>query len=135
MRLLGRFDEARRDGMGLHLAQLKQREPGLTDELLQTMVSSLCEMNIIQRAESGAWLLARDLHSVALRELYEGMALRVPTGDLCLPQRHDPIGRAAHDALETLRAPLHAPLEQSIASYLEAGGSATPHSPKPDLPG
>jgi membrane protein len=135
MRLLGRFDEARRDGLGLHLAQLKQREPGLTDELLQTMVSSLCEMNIIQRAESGAWLLTRDLHAVTLLELYEGMALRVPTGELCLPQRHDAIGRAAHEALETLRAPLRNPLEQSIASYLEAAATPSTRPPALDLPG
>ena len=57
LRLLGRFDEARRDGHGLHLADIQKREPGLTDELLQTMISALCEMNIIQRGESGAWLL------------------------------------------------------------------------------
>ena len=133
LRLLGRFDEARRDGLGLHLAELKQREPGLTDELLQTMITALCEMNIVQRAESGAWLLSRDLHSVGLEELYEGMSLRVPTGDLCLPQRHDPIGRAAHAALEQLRAPLRAPLERSVASYLEDAAAASPTT-GPELP-
>ena len=135
MRLLGRFDEARRSGLGLHLAELKAREPGLTDELLQTMISALCEMNIVQRAESGAWLLSRDLHAVGLAELYEGMSLRVPTGELCLPQRHDPIGRAAHAALEELRAPLRAPLDRSVASYLEdaAAGALSP-TPGPDLP-
>lgn len=134
MRLLGRFDEARREGLGLHLAQLTEREPGLTDELLQTMISALCEMSIVQRAESGAWLLSRDLHSVGLVELYEGMALRVPTGDLCLPQRHDPIGRAAHAALEQLRAPLRAPLDRSVASYLEEAASGPAFPPGPDLP-
>lgn len=134
MRLLGRLDEARRDGLGLHLAQLQQREPGLTDDMLQTMISALCEMNIVQRAESGAWLLSRDLQAVGLLELYEGMSLRVPLGELCLPQRHDPIGRAAYAALEQLRAPLRAPLDRSVASYLEEAASAPTHPPGPDLP-
>ena len=120
LRLLARFDEARRDGLGLHLAEIKQREPGLTDELLQWMVSELCLMNIIQRGESGAWLLSRDLASVTLKELYEHMRLRVPTADLCLPQRHDAIGRVAAHALEQLREPLVPPLSRTVASLLEA---------------
>jgi membrane protein len=120
LRLLGRFDEARRDGLGLHLAEIKQREPGLTDELLQAMISALCEMNIIQRGESGAWLLSRDLHAVQLDELYVNMKLRIPLGEVCLPLRHDAIGRSAAQALEDLRVPLVAPLSRSIADLLEA---------------
>src|SRR4249919_1561042 len=116
LRLLGRFDEARRDGLGLHLAQVQQREPGLTDELLQTMVSALCEMNIIQRGESGAWLLSRDLRAVSLNEIYVHMRLRIPVNDLCLPQRHDPIGRVAAHVLDSLREPLVDPLSRDIAS-------------------
>jgi membrane protein len=131
LRVLGRFDEARRDGLGLHLAQLQQREPGLTDELLQTMVSALCDMNIIQRGESGAWLLARDLGSVSLQEIYEGMHLRVPTGDLCLPQRHDAIGRIAQAALEHLREPLRDALQRNIAELLAA---PPPPSESKELP-
>jgi membrane protein len=92
----------------------------LTDELLQTMVSQLCEMNIIQRGESGAWLLARDLRSVSLQEIYEGMKLRLPTGELCLPQRNDPIGRAAQATLDALREPLRASLQHNVAELLEA---------------
>ena len=126
MRVLGRFDEARRDGLGLHLAQLQQREPGLTDELLQTMVSALCEMNIIQRGESGAWLLARDLRSVTLQEIYEGMALRLPTGELCLPQRHDPLGRVAQAALDKLRDPLRESLQRNVADLLSAPAPVVP---------
>ncbi|MEO8161870.1 MAG: YihY family inner membrane protein [Arenimonas sp.] len=126
LRVLGRFDEARKHGQGLHLGQLKQREPGLTDELLQSMVSSLCHMNILQHGESGAWLLSRDLQAVDLGELYEGMALRVPTGELCLPQRHDAIGRAAQAALAQLRESLQGALGRSVASYLEDPHPSTP---------
>jgi membrane protein len=120
MRLLGRFEEARRGGQGLHLAQIRQREPGMTDELVQTLVSGLCELNIVARAESGAWLLTRDLGSVPVGEVYEGLHLRVPPPDaeLCLPSRQDAIGRAAQAALEQLRAPLKLPLERSVASFL-----------------
>jgi membrane protein len=119
LRLLGRFDEARRDGRGLHLADIQKREPGLTDELLQTIISALCELNIIQRGESGAWLLSRDLSGVSLGEVYMHMRLRVPLGDLCLPQKHDAIGRVAAHIVDQLRAPLVDPLSRDIASLLE----------------
>ncbi len=120
MRLLGRFEEARRNGLGLHLAQIRQREPGMTDELAQTLVSGLCHLNIITRAESGAWLLSRDLATVSVGEVYEGLHLRVPPPDeaLCLPSRQDAIGRAAQAALEQIRASLKSPLERSVASFL-----------------
>jgi len=118
MRLLGRFEEARRDGLGLHLAQIKQREPSLTDDLLQQMISSLCEMNILQRSESGAWLLSRDLDSVSLGELYEGMGLRIPANEVPLPSRQDAIGRASRSALDHLRLSLQAPLQRNVGSFL-----------------
>jgi membrane protein len=119
LRLLGRFDEARKDGKGLHLADIQKREPGLTDELLQTIISALCELNIIQRGESGAWLLSRDLGAVSLGEVYTHMKLRVPLGELCLPQRHDEVGRVAAHVLDQLREPLVEPLSRSIASLLQ----------------
>jgi membrane protein len=120
MRLLGRFEEARRDGLGLHLSQLKQREPSLTDELLQRMISALCEMKILHRSESGAWLLSRDLDMVSLGELYECLDLHIPGGELALPSRQDAIGRAAAAALDHLRLPLQQPLEASVGSFLSA---------------
>lgn len=120
MRLLGRFEEARRDGLGLHLSQIKQREPSLTDELLQRLIAALCGLNILQRAETGAWLLSRDLDSVTLGELYESMDLRISIADLNLPARQDPIGRASSAALEHLRAPLREPLERTIGSFFHS---------------
>lgn len=123
MRLLGRFEEARRDGIGLHLLQIKQREPSLTDEFLQRMISALCEMNIIKRSESGAWLLSRDLDAVSLGEIYEGMSLRIPSAELTLPSRQDAIGRASSSTLDELRQPLKAPLERSVGSFLNLNSS------------
>ena len=120
MRLLGRFEEARRDGLGLHLAEIHLHEPSFTDELLQRMISSLCQLNIIKRSESGAWLLSRDLDKVSLDEIYEGLALRIPTADVCLPSRQDAIGRASTAALEHLRDPLHVPLQSTVGSFLNA---------------
>jgi membrane protein len=124
LRLLGRLEQARRDGRGAHLLELQQREPSLTDDALQRMLCALADLNIVQRAEHGAWLLSRDLADVPLAELYEHAALRVPIADLSLPQRNDALGRAASQAMDELRAGLHDPLHRSIASFLPSKDSS-----------
>ena len=118
LRLLGRMEQARRDGLGLHMVDLQAREPMLTDDLLQRMLSGLSALHIVQRAEDGGWLLSRDLATVTLGELHEGLGLRIPGPSAGLPGFDDPLGRRATRALEHLRQPLQAPFARSVASFL-----------------
>ena len=116
LRLIGRFDEARRSGRGLHLDDLREREPILTDALVQQMLGKLQSIGLIARAESGEWLLARDLDGLTLGELYEACQLRIPTAEAWVPAHDDALGRASLDALDTLRVPLREVLGRSVAS-------------------
>jgi membrane protein len=118
LRLLGRLEESRRGGAGLHLADIQRREPSLTDDALADMLHALDELNIVKRAEEGAWLLSRDLAEVPLAEIYEHVRLRVPSVELVLPLRNDALGRAGSRAMDELREALHDPLQRSVASYL-----------------
>ena len=118
LRLLGRMEEARRLGRGLHMVDIQDSEPMLTDDLLQRMLSGLSGLNIVQRAEDGGWLLSRDLATVTLGELHEGLGLRIPGPSAGLPGFDDPLGRRATRALEHLRQPLQAPFARSVASFL-----------------
>lgn len=117
LRLLGRMNAARRSGQGLHLADMQSLEPMLTDDLLQRMLSGLSELNIVRRAEDGGWLLARDLATVSLGELHEGLGLRIPCTETSLPGFDDPLGRDATRALEHLRQPLQSPMSRSVGSF------------------
>jgi membrane protein len=117
LRLLGRLNQARRGGKGLHIADLQESEPMFTDDLLQRMLGGLSQLNILRRAEDGAWLLSRDLDSVSLGELHEGLALRVPGPIHGLPGYDDPIGRDAARALANLQDPLAVPLSRSVGSF------------------
>jgi len=117
LRLLGRLEEVRRDGQGLHLAEIQEREPMLTDDLLRTMLAGLSDLNIVRRSEDRAWLLSRDLDTVTLGELHAGLKLRIPGPSAGLPGYDDPMGRCATRALEHLRKPLQDPLARSVASF------------------
>lgn len=119
LRMLGRFQVARVDGEGLTSAQIQQLEPGLTDSMLQLLLSKMAAINVVQRAENGEWLLARDLDEVPLRELYEAAQLRVPMIATLPEQQLDALGIAVAAVLTQLREPLQMPLQQPVSTIYQ----------------
>ena len=120
LRLLARFNEARANGEGLHSDDILRLEPILTDSLVQEMLAQLSEIKVVLRAESGEWLLARDLDDLTLAELYEACQLRIPIAEAHLPCRDDALGQATVAALDELRIPLRALLKRRV-STIHAG--------------
>lgn len=125
LRLLGRFKVARAQGKGLHSDEIQQLEPMLTDALVQQMLAQLGEIGLLSRAESGEWLLARDLDQLSLGELYEACQLRIPVAEAHLPHHEDALGQAALGALDELRLPLRELLKRRVSSlYADVGHAA-----------
>jgi len=120
LRLLSRLDACRGTGQGLHLQQMQEIEPMMTDDLLQQLLSGLTGLHIVIRSENGGWILTRDLDSVTLNELYERLNLRIPMKQVSLPGSDDAHGRPAIDALSHLREPLGDPLSRSVGSFIRA---------------
>jgi membrane protein len=116
IRLLARFNEARRLGRGLHVDQILRIEPLLTDGLAQQLLAQLCDINVVRRAEDGEWLLARDLDELSMAELYEACQLRIPIAEAHLPCRDDALGPAAVAAIDELRIPLRDLLKRRVSS-------------------
>ena len=119
LRLLGRFAQARQQGKGLHTDEIQQLEPMLTDSLVQQMLGQLDEIGLVSRAESGEWLLARDLDDVTLGDLYEACHLRVPSQEAHLPCRDDALGQVAADAIDDLRMPLRDLLKRRVSTLFD----------------
>lgn len=116
LRMLGRFQHARAAGNGLTSEQIEAMEPSLTDSMVQSLLGRMASINVLQRAESGQWLLARDLDDVRLDELYEAAQLRIPAVDVPVPQPDDALGVAVRDTIAQLRTPLQQPLRQPVSS-------------------
>lgn len=116
LRMLGRFSEVRRQGRGLHSDEIQQLEPMLTDDLVQQLLTQLCGIGLLRRAESGEWLLSRDLDEVAMAELYQACELRIPIAEAHLPGRDDPLGTVAIAELDQLRMPLRDLLKRRVSS-------------------
>ena len=119
LRMLGRFQQARAHGRGLHSDEIQELEPILTDHLVQDLLGQMAAINVVSRAEGGEWLLARDLEHVTLGELYEAARLRVPVNEAHLPHRDDALGAAVMRAIDGLRLPLRDQLKQRVSSIYE----------------
>lgn len=119
LRMLGRFAGARAAGKGLHSDEIQRLEPILTDTLVQQMIGQLCAIGLLNRAETGEWLLARDLDHLTLAELYEACQLRIPVAEAHLPCREDALGHQAMAALDELRMPLRELLKRRVSSLYE----------------
>lgn len=115
LRMLGRFNEARARGKGLHSDQIQALEPMLTDALIQQMLGQLSEINLLRRDEEGEWLLARDLDDMTLADLYEACQLRIPVAEAHLPCGDDSLGISARAALDDLRVPLRDLLKRKVS--------------------
>ncbi|HET8819279.1 MAG TPA: YihY family inner membrane protein [Xanthomonadaceae bacterium] len=126
LRMLGRFAQAREKGQGLHSDDIERMEPMLTDALVQQLLAQFDEINLLRRAETGEWLLARDLDDLTLADLYETCQLRVPVAEVHLPCRDDALGQASIAALDELRLPLRDLLRRRVASIYEDPKGATP---------
>lgn len=118
------FIDAQRDGRQLRTADLMRGRPYLSDTLAQRYLAGLAGAGIIHRTESGAWVLARDIASTTLADLYESGDYRIPTGDIRLPDDgHDEALRL----LNGLRDDIRAGLDVRLAEVF-------PPAPPPDPP-
>jgi len=126
LRMLGRFAERRREGRGLHSDEIQRLEPMLTDELVQEMLGELCVIGLLSRAESGEWLLARDLDDLTMADLYEACQLRIPIAEAHLPCRDDALGIAAVGEVDQLRLPLRDLLKRRVSTVYDIPPSGTP---------
>ncbi|MBS0381838.1 MAG: YihY family inner membrane protein [Proteobacteria bacterium] len=116
LRVVQRFAEAQRAGEGLAESALLRDERFLTADLLQRYLGDLRRTGLIQRGESGNWLLARDLDSVHVDDLFRIGGYRLPTDPVLLevaaaglaPQARAVLLRASAAERDSLAHPLRA---------------------------
>ena len=133
LRVLARFVAAHRTGTGLHSEELLRAEPFLTDDLLQRYLGDLHRVGLIQRGETGEWVVVRDLRRIDLREIYEEGGYRLAlSGDRVADAGDEPAGTASA-LLDDLGRQVRAALSISLAELFPADVSspATPATPVP----
>jgi membrane protein len=130
LRVLGHFAAAQRRGCGLHAETLLAAEPYLTDDLLQRFLGDLHRVGLVQRSESGEWVLIRDLKSATLLDVYEQGGYRLP---LAPPRLAGEERRRVAELLDCLARELHAGLDVPLDELFQpADRSIAGRAPAPD---
>jgi membrane protein len=131
LRVLARFVAAHRAGQGLHSEALLATEPFLTDDLLQRYLGDLHRVGLLQRGESGEWVVVRDLRGIDLREIYEQGRYRLAL-DADGAADASEIGETAAVLLDELGRHVSTALDVSLAELFP--GDVPSPSPAATLP-
>lgn len=122
MRVLQHFVIAQRDGKGLCEADLMQRELFLTADLLQRYLVDLQCARMIRRTDGDEWVLARDLETASLDDVFRAGDYRLPFDALTLQRASTGLLPEVKVALQraesALRGNLAVPLRSVFSSAL-----------------
>jgi membrane protein len=133
LRVLGHFIVAQRAGTALHSRDLCEREPFLTDDVIQEFLRQLGNAGLIRRGDDGAWALTRDLATATLYDLYAGSDYRLPSG-APLPgsagQAPDAVAsRRLDQVMAELRERMNVPLSEIFPAPPRSNQATEPESP------
>lgn len=120
LRVLQHFAAAQREGAGLHSDELRRRERFLGDDLLQRYLGDLCRAGLLTRAESGQWVLSRDLSSASLVDLYRAGGYRLPLDRAALERAAAGLSPQAQSAVFAAVESLHSHLSLPLAMLFGA---------------
>lgn len=134
LRVFAHFAAAQREGRGLSADELRAREPFLSDDLVQRYLRDLDRARLTRRSGYGDFVLARDLASMSLYDLYAGSGYRIPLGEP-LPAGRDGVPDATATlqldaAARDLRAALAAPLSEIFPPLPRSDALGQGHSTK-----
>ena len=110
LRVVQHFAAAQRAGSALEEGALTERERFLTTGLLQRYLGDLARAGLIRRADTGGWVVARDLDSVSVADLFHAGGYRLPEDTLALQRAAAGLAPEARVTLQRAEAALKANL-------------------------
>jgi membrane protein len=80
-RLVGYLWKAQTEGKSLSTEQMLESLEGSTEPVLANQIGLLFDAGLVERSDSGNWLLCRDLDTVSLLDLYRAGEFYLPVGE------------------------------------------------------
>ena len=114
--VLRHFVEAQRSGDCVDPADLRVREPYLRSALIAAYIDDLQQADLIQRGETGGWLLCRSLDSTDLLRVYRHTSYRLPLQPV---DEAAALGIALPPELLAMLAELAAALQAKLGARLD----------------
>jgi membrane protein len=115
LRIIARFAEADRRQIRLSYEALTQLEPNISELMQRSYLKGLARIGLLQSDNHDHWWLNKPLKHFKLRDLHQGLGLRIPIESIRIPSQDDAIDACVMPIIAILRGSLAAPLERPLS--------------------
>jgi membrane protein len=115
LRLVARFQQARERHEHLPFNGLSQLEPNIAEPMLRSYLAGMAGIGLIESDSHDHWWLSGPLSGFTLKDLHQGLGLRIPVEHINLPSQDDDIDARILPIIEVLRGSLKTPLERPLS--------------------
>lgn len=116
LRLVARFNEADREKRHMAFNEIARLEPNIAEPMLRSYLLGLANINLLESDTHDHWWLSKHLQGFSLRDLHQGLGLRIPLESTELPSQDDHIDAQVLPIIHVLRGSLKTPLERTLSS-------------------
>lgn len=116
LRLVARFHEADKGRSHMAYNDIARLEPHISEPMLRHYLLALAKIDLLQSDSHDHWWLSKPLENFCLRDLHQGLGLRIPLDSTELPSQHDHIDAQVLPIIHVLRGSLKMPLERTLSS-------------------
>ncbi len=115
LRLVARFQQARARRTHLPFDSLVLLEPHISEPMMRSYLTGLAGIGLIENDNHYYWWLSGPLSGHTLKDLHQGLGLRIPVEDIDLPSQGDDIDGLIMPVIDELRESVKAPLERPLS--------------------
>lgn len=116
LRLIVRFMDADLGKHRLSFEALSKLEPNISDSMMRLYLNGLAKIELVQCDNHDHWWFRRPLDEFTLKDLHQGMNLRVPMDPASVPSHGDHVDERVMPVLAILRNALSEPLDRPLST-------------------
>lgn len=116
LRIIARFNDADKDRQHLSFETISLLEPNISEPMLRSYMIGLANIDLLQSDSHDHWWLSKPLSNFSLKDIHQGLMLRVPVESIELPSQDDHIDSQVMPIIQVLRGSLEAPLERPLST-------------------
>jgi membrane protein len=116
LRLIVRFIDADYEKNHLSFETLAKLEPNISEPMLRLYLNGMSKINLIQSDNHDCWWLESPLKEITLKDLHQGLGLRIPMDANTIPTHGDHVDERVIPILAMLRKTLSESLERPLST-------------------
>lgn len=116
LRIIARFNDADKNRQHLAFDTISLLEPNISEPMLRSYMLGLANIDLLQSDSHDHWWLSKPLSNFSLKDIHQGLMLRIPIESIELPSQGDHIDNQVMPIIQVLKSSLAAPLERPLST-------------------